>query len=54
MWLEKDKGLIATEKVTMVWSCEKGNRGRSVNISGRNGSEGKKESKNKENLERSS
>jgi len=37
----------------MVWSCEKGNGGRSVEISGRNGSIGEKESrKTKENLER--
>jgi len=36
----------------MVWSCEKGNGGRSVEISGRNGSIGIKESrKTKENLE---
>jgi len=33
MWFEND-----TEKVTMVWSFKKGNGGRSVEISGRNGS----------------
>jgi len=37
----------------MVWSCDKGNGGRSVVISGRNGSIGEKESrKTKEYLER--
>jgi len=39
----------------MAWSCEKKNGGRSVEISGRNGSIGEKESRNrktKENLER--
>jgi len=37
----------------MVWSCEKGNGGRSVEISARNGSIGEKENrKTKENLER--
>jgi len=37
----------------MVWSCQKGNGGSSVEISGRNGSIGEKESrKTKENLER--
>jgi len=37
----------------MVWSCEKGNGGRSVEISGRNGSVEEKECrKTKENLER--
>jgi len=38
MWFENDTGYIETEKVTMAWSCEKGNGGRSVEISGRNGS----------------
>jgi len=42
-----------TEKVTMVWSCEKGNGGRSVEISGGNGSIGERgRRKTKENLER--
>jgi len=37
----------------MVWSCEKGNGGRSVEISGRNGRIEEKESrKTRENLER--
>jgi len=37
----------------MVWTCENGNGGRSVEISGRNGSIREKESrKTKENLER--
>jgi len=37
----------------MVWSCKKGNGGRSVEISERNGSVGEKESrKTNENLER--
>jgi len=37
----------------MVWSCEKGNGGKSVEISGGNGSIGKRGSrKTKENLER--
>jgi len=37
----------------MVWSCEKGNGGKRVAISGRSGSIGEKESmKTKENLER--
>jgi len=37
----------------MVWSCEKRNEGRSVEISGRNGSVGEKESRKiKENFER--
>jgi len=37
----------------MVWSCEMGNGGMSVEISGRNGSIGEKESSNtKENLKR--
>jgi len=41
------------QKVTMVWSCEKGNGERSVEISGRNGSIGEKESrKTKENMEK--
>jgi len=36
----------------MVWSCEKGNGGRSVEISGKNGSIGGKESRKiKENFE---
>jgi len=44
---------VAKKKVTMVWSCEKGNGGRSVEISVRNGSIRKKKSrKTKENLER--
>jgi len=44
---------IETEKVTIVWSCKKGNGGRSVEISGRNGSIREKGSrKTKENLER--
>jgi len=29
----------------MVWSCKKGNKGRSVEISGRNGSIGEQESR---------
>jgi len=37
----------------MVWSCEKANGGRSIEISGRNGSfREKKSRKTKENLER--
>jgi len=41
------------QKVTMVWSYEKGNGGRSVEISGRNGSIREKESrKTKENLDK--
>jgi len=37
----------------MVWSCEKGNVGRNVENSGRQGSIGEKETrKTKENLER--
>jgi len=32
-----DAGLIETEKVAKGWSCEKGNGGRSTEISGRNG-----------------
>jgi len=36
----------------MVWSCENGTGGRSVEISGKNGSIGGKSRKTKENLER--
>jgi len=36
---------METEKVTKVWSCEKGNGGRSVDISGRNKSIREKESR---------
>jgi len=32
MWFENDTGKIEREKVAMVWSCEKGNGGRSVEI----------------------
>jgi len=47
-WFEND-----TAKITMVWSCEKGNGGRSAEIRGGNGSIRENGSgKTKENLER--
>jgi len=54
MWFENDTGYIETEKAAMVWSCEKGNGRRSIEISGRNGRVGERESRKKtqKNLEK--
>jgi len=53
MWFENDTEYTETEHITMVWSCKKGNGWRNVEISGKNGSIGEKESrKTQENLER--